>query len=85
MPTLPAKWPITLSPWCNTSAAIWALFVRRGERAVALNPRCSYTMAWVGRLFCYSGDWERGIQLTTRAIQLGLRQSGSVWLWHVLQ
>jgi len=51
-------------------------FRAAGERAVALNPRCSYTMAWVGRLFCYSGDWERGIQLTTRAIQLSPHHPG---------
>jgi TolB-like protein len=29
MPILPVKWRITLSPWCNTSAAIWVLFARR--------------------------------------------------------
>ena len=51
-------------------------FRAAAERALALNPRCSYTMAWVGRLFCYSGDWERGIQLTTRAIQLSPHHPG---------
>jgi TolB-like protein/predicted ATPase len=51
-------------------------FRAAGERAVALNPRCSYTMAWVGRLFCYSGDWERGIPLATRAIQLSPHHPG---------
>ena len=29
MPILPVRWPTTPSPWCNTSAAIWALFARR--------------------------------------------------------
>ena len=58
-------------------------FRAAAERAVALN-RCTYTMAWVGRLFCYSGDWERGIQLTTRAIQLS-PHSRLVSLWHLLQ
>ena len=51
-------------------------FRAAAERALALNPRCSYTMAWVGRLFCYSGDWERGIQLATRAIQLSPHHPG---------
>ena len=51
-------------------------FRAAAERALALNPRCSYTMAYVGRLFCYSGDWERGIQLTTRAIQLSPHHPG---------
>ena len=43
---------------------------------MALNPRCSYSIAYLGRLFCYSGDWERGIQLTTRAIQLSPHHPG---------
>ena len=51
-------------------------FRAAAERALALNPRCSYTMAWVGRLYCYSGDWERGIQLSTRAIQLSPHHPG---------
>lgn len=51
-------------------------FRAAAERALALNPRCSYIMAYVGRLFCYSGDWERGIQLTTRAIQLSPHHPG---------
>jgi TolB-like protein len=32
-----------------------------GERALALNPRCSYTIAYLGRLYSYSGDWDRGV------------------------
>ena len=51
-------------------------FHAAAQRALALNPRCSYTMAYVGRLFCYSGDWERGIQLTKRAIQLSPHHPG---------
>ena len=51
-------------------------FRAAAERALALNPRCSYTMAWVGRLFCYSGDWERGIELSRRAIQLSPHHPG---------
>ena len=44
-------------------------FRAAAERALALNPRCSYTMAWIGRLFCYSGDWERGIELSPAALR----------------
>ena len=51
-------------------------FRAAAERALALNPRCSYTMAWIGRLFCYSGDWERGIELSRRAIQLSPHHPG---------
>jgi TolB-like protein/predicted ATPase/predicted Ser/Thr protein kinase len=46
------------------------------ERALALNPRCSYTMAYLGRLSCYSGEWERGIQLTRKAIELSPHHPG---------
>lgn len=45
-------------------------FQAAGERALALNPRCSYTLAFLGRLFCYSGQWERGIELEKKAIEL---------------
>jgi TolB-like protein len=51
-------------------------FRQAAERAVTLNPRCSYTMAYVGRLFCYSGDWERGLELTRKAIQLSPHHPG---------
>ncbi|MEP6731192.1 MAG: protein kinase [bacterium] len=40
------------------------------ERALALNSRDVNTMAFLGILFCYSGDWERGLPLTTRAMEL---------------
>jgi tetratricopeptide (TPR) repeat protein len=45
-------------------------FRAAAERALALNPLCSYTVAHLGRLFCYSGDWKRGLQLAIRAIDL---------------
>ena len=51
-------------------------FREAAERTLALNSRCSYTIAYLGRLFCYSGDLERGIQLTTRAIQLSPHHPG---------
>jgi TolB-like protein/tRNA A-37 threonylcarbamoyl transferase component Bud32 len=45
-------------------------FGAAAERALAINPLCSYTVASLGRLFCYSGNWERGLQLAARAIDL---------------
>lgn len=40
------------------------------ERAVSLNPRDTHTLAMLGILFGYSGDWPRGIELTERAMLL---------------
>jgi len=45
-------------------------FRAAAERALTLNSRCSYTMAHLGLLFCFSGDWERGLGLAERAIDL---------------
>ena len=51
-------------------------FRAKAESALALNPRCSYTFACLGRLVCYSGEWERGIQLSRRAIELSPHPPG---------
>jgi TolB-like protein len=51
-------------------------FRAKAESALILNPRCSYTLACLGRLFCYSGEWERGIQLSRRAIDLSRHHPG---------
>ncbi len=51
-------------------------FRAKAESALALNPRCSYTFACLGRLFCYAGEWERGIQLSERAIVLSPHPPG---------
>jgi TolB-like protein len=55
-------------------------FRAAAERALALNSRCSYTMAHLGLLFCFSGDWERGLPLTKRAINLCPHHPG----WYLL-
>lgn len=47
-----------------------AAFRIAAERAVKLNPRDTHTLAMLGILFGYSGDWSRGIELTKRAMQL---------------
>jgi TolB-like protein/tRNA A-37 threonylcarbamoyl transferase component Bud32/Tfp pilus assembly protein PilF len=51
-------------------------FRAKAERALVLNPRSSYTFACLGRLICYSGEWERGIRLSTRAIELSPHHPG---------
>lgn len=51
-------------------------FRAKAESALILNPRCSFTLACLGRLFCYSGEWERGIQLSRRAIDLSRYHPG---------
>jgi TolB-like protein/tetratricopeptide (TPR) repeat protein len=64
-----------------------ALFFRRdlgafrsaAERAVALNPMDGFTLAYVGFLIAYSGDWERGCALVEQARQLNPHHPG--WYW----
>jgi TolB-like protein/tRNA A-37 threonylcarbamoyl transferase component Bud32 len=51
-------------------------FRAKAERALILNARSSYTFACLGRLICYSGEWERGIGLSTRAIELSPNHPG---------
>ena len=45
-------------------------FRAAAERAFELNPRDSESLAMLGILICYSGDWERGLEMTTRAMKL---------------
>jgi TolB-like protein/Tfp pilus assembly protein PilF len=49
------------------------------ERAIALNPLEGYTLAYLGMLIAYSGDWERGCALADRAMQLNPNHPG--WYW----
>ncbi len=51
-------------------------FRTAADRALALNPRCSYTLAYLGRLHCYSGDWERGLRLERKAMELSPHHPG---------
>jgi TolB-like protein/Tfp pilus assembly protein PilF len=46
------------------------------ERAMALNPRDGTTLAYVGIMMAYSGDWERGVALVQRAIDLNRHHPG---------
>ena len=45
-------------------------FRAAAERAVNLNPRDTHTLAMLGILFGYSGDWSRAIELTERGMLL---------------
>jgi TolB-like protein len=64
-----------------------ALFFRRelgafrsaAERAIALNPMDGFTMAYLGFLIAYSGDWERGCALSEQARGLNPHHPG--WYW----
>ncbi|MGA8313121.1 MAG: protein kinase, partial [Terriglobales bacterium] len=64
-----------------------ALFFRRelgafrsaAERAIDLNPMDGFTLAYLGFLIAYSGDWERGCALVEQARQLNPHHPG--WYW----
>jgi non-specific serine/threonine protein kinase len=51
-------------------------FRSAAERAINLNLRDSYSMAMLGILIGYSGDWERGVELTTAAMELNPHHPG---------
>ena len=46
------------------------------ERAVALNPMDGCTIAFMGILMAYAGDWEQGLRLVDRALHLNPRHPG---------
>ncbi len=54
-------------------------FRAAAERAIVLNPLEGYTLAYLGMLIAYSGDWERGCALADRAMQLNPNHPG--WYW----
>jgi tetratricopeptide (TPR) repeat protein len=45
-------------------------FRNAAERAVALNPMDGNSLAFMGELLAYAGDWERGLALSSRAKQI---------------
>ena len=55
-------------------------FRNAAERAVALNPMDGNSIAFVGELLTYAGDWERGMALADRAKQLNPNHPG--WYWY---
>ena len=54
-------------------------FRSAGERAISLNRMEGYTTAFLGMMFAFSGDWERGRVLMERATQLNPHHPG--WYW----
>ena len=46
------------------------------ERAIALNPMDGFTLAYLGLVIAYSGDWERGCALAERARGLNPHHPG---------
>ena len=55
-------------------------FRNAGERAVALNPMDGNSLAFIGELLTYTGDWERGLALASRAKQINPNHPG--WFWY---
>jgi tetratricopeptide (TPR) repeat protein len=51
-------------------------FQASAERAIALNPYDSDSMAMIGVLMCYGGFWERGVELSRRAMALNPNHPG---------
>ena len=58
----------------------FAAFRTAAEQAIALNPLNSPTVAGLGGLMAYTGDWERGCALVERAMQLNPRHPGWYWI-----
>ena len=55
-------------------------FRNAAERAVALNSMDGDSIAFLGELLTYAGDWERGLALAGRAKQLNPHHPG--WYWY---
>jgi tetratricopeptide (TPR) repeat protein len=53
-----------------------ASFQIHAERAIELNPRNTDTVAMVGIMMGYSGDWERSVEITTSAMRLNPHHAG---------
>ncbi len=59
-------------------------FRNAAKRAVALNPMDGFTMAYLGFLIAYAGDWERGCSLAEQARGLNPHHPGWYWFPSVL-
>jgi TolB-like protein/Tfp pilus assembly protein PilF len=78
---LDAAWrAVTIDPACQLGwqqlaathffARDYTAFRDAAERAIALNPRNSHTLAYLGLLIAFSGEWDRGLALEQRAMAL---------------
>jgi tetratricopeptide (TPR) repeat protein len=59
----------------------WDTFRIAAHRAIELNPIDGFTLAYLGSLIAYSGDWERGGALSAKARGLNPHHPG--WYWFV--
>jgi TolB-like protein/Flp pilus assembly protein TadD/tRNA A-37 threonylcarbamoyl transferase component Bud32 len=57
----------------------FSTFRTSAEHAVAVNPIDGYTMAYLGFMLAYSGDWERGCALTKQSRSLNPHHPS--WYW----
>jgi TolB-like protein/Tfp pilus assembly protein PilF len=55
-------------------------FRNAADRAVALNPMDGNSIAFMGELLTYAGEWERGLELAGRAKELNPNYPG--WYWY---
>jgi TolB-like protein/tetratricopeptide (TPR) repeat protein len=51
-------------------------FYVHAERAIEFNPRNTDTLAMVGIMMGYSGNWERSVEITTKAMKLNPHHAG---------
>jgi TolB-like protein/Flp pilus assembly protein TadD len=85
-----ARRAVDLAPSNHLShqALAAALFFRRdldafrqaAERSIALNPMDGNSVAFLGCLIAYAGDWTRGMALVDRATALNPHHPGWFWL-----
>jgi TolB-like protein/tetratricopeptide (TPR) repeat protein len=57
-------------------------FRETAERAISLNLRDGITLAFMALMIAFSGDWERGVALAQRAIELNRHHPG--WYHNIL-
>ncbi|MGE0885280.1 MAG: protein kinase [Blastocatellales bacterium] len=60
----------------------FAAFRDAAERAIALNPMDGAVIGYMGCLIAHSGDWDRGCELTEKAMRLNPHHPG--WFWSAL-
>ena len=54
-------------------------FRNSAAQAIALNPMDGSSMAFLGEMLSYAGDWQLGLELSTRAKELNPNHPG--WFW----
>ncbi len=54
----------------------FSAFRETGERAISLNPRDGTTQAFIGTMIAFAGDWERGVAMLQRAMDLSQHHPG---------